>query len=290
MYLPYYLAGMLAVGLYAICIWKMEIKWHKLNVHLWLNYTVPFGISLILSEIILRKSVKIIYAEKRPKIARQFYIIFGAMLLTPAVMTTQNYIAELLFTPKRVKNVSEIVPSSEYLYYVIDSFNVSKKDLRYTYTYSSGSKSSFIDYTLHFALPITNDSTKVEDTVSNVWCGLWYETKISEYHTLSQREAELDSFISKVKTEIINTNFNKAVFFECLYQNERKSIYFPTINTYYKSDDKKAVILQPVYENLDEHRKDQLHYMIAAYAVFAIVFLFMSTVLLIDEDELAKYN
>ena len=298
MFLPYFICGIILIGLYALVRWQVNMKTHKLNVHYWLlNYIVPIAACLLLSVIVLWKRMFIIYFEdknRKASIAASFAV--AAVLLMPSLYFTQKYIDDSFFPLVHVKSVKDIAPAAQSAYYAIDSFYVDKDRPLHSYTESRRSKSSYYDYSIYFVLPMYTRATDTTDSaVSKVWYALGYKLSLSGSGNYQNKV--LLSYIDRKDSSIRNTanvsgiTYFKVLYSDALYSMESKGSYVTSIETQYgKIAEDGVVILEPMFDSFDNRNSDALKYMLLSYLGFAVGFFVMSVAPVEDDKTLAKYT
>lgn len=207
-----------------------------------------------------------------------------AIAIAAPIIVSQNYVEKASFDLISISNVYETKNHSNEKYFDFKSFQVDKDaSLPYVTARAFGKNNEHLIFYLYFACPFENSD--------NIWYGVVYSKKLSNYISDDEKDAEYRNFIEKSESEFNTYNFQNVKYFEKLgYSDERDGFIEAIKNKDPNVSKSKQIILVPKTDVFNGNLENTFAWIFGSFGIGAFVLLLMVIIPKIDEKELRDFN
>lgn len=284
-YLPFLIVAIGTIISYNLVRWILDIKLGVLPLKEdLLNFWIPFAMPWIPILIWLRRRIRILKVRGKQDNGHFGYQFAMAAAMAVPIIISQNYIVKASFDLINLTNVYETKNYSNEKYFNFNSFQVDKDaSLPYVTARTFGKNNEDLIFYIYLACPFENSD--------NIWYGVVYSQKLSNYISDNKKDAEYRSFIEKYESEFKTYNFQNVKYFEKLgYSDERDGFIEAIKNMDPNVSKSKQIILVPKTDVFNGNLDNTFAWIFGSFGIGAFVLLLMVIIPKIDEKELRDFN
>lgn len=284
-YLPFLIVSIGTILFYNLFRWTFDVKLGLLPLKEdLLDFWIPFFLPWIPVLIWLRRRIRILNIRgKRDNGYFGYQFAMVASIAVPMVVS-QSYIEKVSFDLVSISNVNEIKNQINEKYFDINSFLVDKETgLPYMTARTSGRNNENLIFYLYLACPIENSD--------NVWYGVEYSKKLSNFISDDKKDTEYRVFLEKSEREFDTFDFQKAKYFKKLGSSDDRDGFIEAIKGRYPNvNESEQIILVPKSDDFEDRIGDTFFWIFGSFGIGAFVLFFMVIIPKIDENELKDFK
>lgn len=280
-YLPFLLVSILTILFYNLFRWTFDIKLGILHLKEDIvNFWMPFILPWIPVLIWLRRRIRILNLGNSRN--NGYFIYQGVMVLAMVVpiFLSQKYIETAPFKLIEVNDINEIKEYKKEKFFKINSFDIEKKsNLSYGTSRSSGKNNEDLNFYLYILSSFKNSN--------NIWYGVQYSDKQSNFKSDEIKNSEYRSFITQSESNFENYDFQNVSYFEKLSYSDDRDGFMEAIkesNSIAKENDQ--IILVPKTDVFENRLGCTFPWIFCSYGIFALIVFIMIAIPKINKKEL----
>ena len=224
-FFPFLGSSLSTILLYCVIRWMLDI-----HLNIWpLKDTFWDGIiALILSSAIvfayMRPKIKLLRFKLFEEKSSNVFYFMMILSLFPTIVTSQAYLSKVSHDTIEVSHVEEVRRYPKQTYFQINTFPVSKQEVKFSIDTRVPSKSkTILRVYLYIALPFLASE--------NIWLGERFSTDIDKNLPEQDQHQQINAFINSKIPEYINSDLSSIDYFEKLKNSDLQAGYLQAIKS-----------------------------------------------------------
>ncbi|MGP5542170.1 hypothetical protein ACTXMH_06365 [Psychrobacter celer] len=251
-FFPFLGSSLSTILLYCVIRWILDI-----HLNVWpLKDTFWDGIiALILSSTIvfayMRPKIKLLRFKLFEEKSSNVFYFMMILSLFPTIVTSQAYLSKVSHDTIEVSHVEEVRRYPKQTYFQINTFPVSKQEVKFSIDTRVPSKSkTILRVYLYIALPFLASE--------NIWLGEQFSTDIDNNLSEQDQHQQINAFINSKIPEYINSDLSSIDYFEKLKNSDLQAGYLQAIKSTCQQVECEPLILVARAGTLSEAATEEL--------------------------------